>query len=62
MSTYRTLREARALRDNSNQTLRFNRTVDRGEWQDDDAPTGAAIVWGLFFAVVMLAVLAAVFV
>ena len=62
MNTYRTLKEATALRDNSNHTLKFNRTIERGEWQDDDAPTGAAIVWGLFFSVVMLAVLVAVFV
>jgi hypothetical protein len=48
--------------DQSNQTLRFNRTMhDAGLHGgiDDDAPTGAAVAWGLGCAVAMAAALLA---
>lgn len=58
--TIRQMRELRSL-DQSNHTLRFNRTrKEAGMYgdMDDDAPTGAAIVWGLgAFAVTLLVLL-----
>ena len=59
--TIRQLRELRSM-DTSNQTLRFNRTLhDAGMVGgiDDDAPTGAAVAWGLGCAVVFGAILLA---
>lgn len=61
MSTYRTLREAQALRDHSNNTLRFNRTrADAGmhgpldEEYDEEYGNGAGILlWGVVGAVVL---------
>lgn len=59
-----TLREMRELRrlDPSNHTLRFNRTRREAGMVggiDDDAPTGAAIVWGLLCAVLAMIVVLA---
>lgn len=55
MATYRTLREASALRDYSNSTLKFNRTrADAGMHGplDEDFGNGAGIVlWGLVGAI-----------
>ena len=57
MATYRTLREAAALRDYSNSTLRFNRTrQDAGMHGplDEDFGNGAGLVlWGLVGALVL---------
>ena len=52
--TIRQQRDIRAI-DPSNQTLRFNRTMQEAGIYgdiDDDAPTGAAIAWGLACALV----------
>lgn len=47
---YRTLSERRTL-DQSLHTLKFSRTAREAGWHDaeidDDAPTGAAVVWGV---------------
>lgn len=57
MSTYRTLREASALRDYSNSTLKFNRTrQDAGMHGpiDEEYGNGAGIVlWGIVGAVLL---------
>ncbi len=48
--------------DTSNHTLRFNRSMqDAGMVGgiDDDAPTGAAVAWGLGCAIAMAAILLA---
>lgn len=46
------------------QSLRFSRTTREAGWHDeafdDDAPTGAAIVWGLALALVAVVVLVVV--
>lgn len=59
MSTYRTLREASALRDYSNSTLKFNRTrADAGMHGplDEEYGNGAGIVlWGLVGALLLWA-------
>lgn len=61
MSAYRTLREASALRDYSNSTLRFNRTrQDAGMHGPLDADFGngaGLILWGLVGAVLLWLVL-----
>ena len=52
--TIRQLRDIRAI-DSRNQTLRFNRTMQEAGMEggiDEDAPTGAAIAWGLACAIV----------
>lgn len=55
MATYRTLREASALRDYSNSTLRFNRTrADAGMHGplDEEYGNGAGLIlWGLVGAI-----------
>lgn len=63
MSTFRTLNERRTL-DQSIHSLRFSRTAREAGWHDeafdDDAPTGAALVWAagcLIVAVVAVLVL-----
>ena len=57
MSTYRTLREAQALRDYSNTTLRFNRTRHEAGMHgplDEEYGNGAGILlWGIVGAVVL---------
>lgn len=56
--TIRQMRELQSM-DNSNHTLRFNRTMQEAGMQggiDTEAPTGAAIVWGLVCTVVALAI------
>jgi|688.fasta_scaffold831013_3 hypothetical protein len=59
--TIRQLRELRSM-DTSNHTLRWNRSMqDAGMVGgiDDDAPTGAAVAWGLGCAFVFGAILLA---
>ncbi len=59
--TIRQLREPRTM-DTSNHTLRWNRSMqDAGMVGDidDDAPTGAAVAWGLGCAIVFGAILLA---
>lgn len=59
MATYRTLREAAALRDYSNTTLRFNRTrQDAGMHGplDPEYGNGAGLIlWGLVGALLLWA-------
>ncbi len=57
----RQLRELRSM-DTSNQTLRWNRSMQDAGLHggiDDDAPTGAAVAWGLGCAIAMAAILLA---
>lgn len=59
--TVRQMRELRSM-DNSNQTLRFNRSLHAAGMYgdiDDDAPTGAAVAWGLGCALVVGVILLA---
>lgn len=57
MTTYRTLREASALRDFSNQTLRFNRTRHEAGMHgpiDEEYGNGAGILlWGVVGALAL---------
>lgn len=57
MSTYRTLREASALRDYSNTTLRFNRTRHEAGMHgpiDEEYGNGAGIfLWGVVGALAL---------
>ena len=55
--TYRTLREARVLRDNSNQTLRWNRSLKEAGIHriDDDSPTPGALAGILVAALISVA-------
>ena len=57
MSTYRTLREASALRDYSNNTLRFNRTRHEAGMHgpiDEEYGNGAGIIlWGVVGALAL---------
>lgn len=57
MSTYRTLREAEALRDFSNNTLRFNRTRHEagmhGPIDEEYGNGGGILLWGVVGAVVL---------
>ena len=61
MATYRTLREASALRDYSNTTLRFNRTRHEAGMHgpiDEEYGNGAGLIlWGLVGAVLLWLVL-----
>jgi len=59
MNTYRTFRQLNEL--DAIKRADTMRQLPGSLPTDDDAPTGAAIVWGLVCAIVMLAVLVAVF-
>ena len=55
MATYRTLREAEALRDHSNTTLRFNRSRHdagmRGPLDEEHGNGAGILLWGVVGAV-----------
>jgi len=59
MNTYRTYKQLDEL--NAIRRADTLRQMPASLPSDDDAPTGAAIVWGLGCAIVTLAVLVAVF-
>ena len=44
MSIYRTLKQAEMLRDHSNHTLRFNRTMPGGWRRDRPTPAGYFVI------------------
>jgi hypothetical protein len=59
MNTYRTFRQLNEL--DAIRRADTLRQLPEALPQDDDAPTGAAVVWGLACAIVTVAVIVAVF-